>query len=374
MPIPTEPELRQILTALLAHAISPKADRQRCAITFLFEETIRRGKLRTPIQGADIIAHCPGKAEARDPETAARGLIRDIKRKLTAFFNNHEEAYTLPYSVTFEGDGNYSLSFEPMKPRPQTDDLVPIFWQPHFPGRSASKALILIPEPQFFVDEKQTYFRNPSANTLADKGVFDYLTIPGTLETSYSFVPAGIVQAMLHLVPTLRYYEREQWTFPAVKSVKPSITMPPEQDNLIVLTTPTSTKALVETLEAGMPMHTTAQGVSYGANLYQDTSTPHVKSVVMVKWGVLTRKPQRLRTVTLLAAKHGRMVEAMMQFLTLHSQLVALAQKLQRVSGFPECFQALFRARMVKTPEGPFTEETRVEKVIIPDLEDAAQD
>jgi hypothetical protein len=368
--MPTEDELRQMLAAILAHAFTDKADRQRCAVKFLFEETIRRGSLRTPIEGAQIDERCPGKADAKDPKAALRRLMSDIKGKLTAFFNNHAEAYKLPYSVSFQGDGNFLLVFERMTPRPVQADFVPVFWKPYFMSPMSVNALILYPEPQFFVDREGTYFRNPSANISTDRHVFSYLQVPGTLETSYSFVPAGIVQAMLCIMDKLREYEKDREHFPAGTAIKPSTTTPPEKDNLILLATPTSSP-LTETLEAGMPMQTTRDGVYYDRpEPYGDTSVPQGKSVVMVKWGVVTRKPQGLRTVTVLSAKHGRTVEAMAKFVTAHSQLATLAQKLQRVNAFPERFQALFRVRMVKTPEGPFSDEAHLEKVVIPEIEE----
>ncbi len=347
--------------AILAHALTARAERQRCVVKFLFRETLRMGENHKPVQGADILTHCPGGTEAKDPKTAARGLIRDIGYRLKKFFDNHPESLKLAYRVEFQGEGNYLLRFEPNKPRPQEPDLVPLFWKPYFPG--AGTALMLYPEPQFFIDGQGTYFRNPRVGTTANKAALDYLHIPGPLETSYSYVPSGIVQAILYLTKKLREYEHENAEFPACHPIKPSLAIPPDEKNLIVLATPTSSE-LVDTLQADMPMTVSAAGVTI-----EQEPEPYDDNARM-KWGVLTRRPHRHRIVTLLAAKHGRAVEAMAQYLTLHGQLARLAQKLERVNEFPGCFQVLFRMPMVNTKDGPSIDDTRIEKVIIADPEE----
>lgn len=80
-----------------------------------------------------------------------------------------------------------------------------------------------------------------------------------------------------------------------------------------------------------------------------------------IKWGVLTRTTLRERIVTMLAAKHGRSVEAMVVFLTIPSNLVKLAKHLGVTDDFPETFQVLFHIPTTKTSDGPSFQKAMIE-------------
>lgn len=258
--------------------------------------------------------------------------MRDLKNALNEFFENETLGMEQRYRVEFVGDGNYLPVLRDRRSEVRPDNLVPRFWQPHkwnMHNEDDRPTLILFFEPQFFIDAKGTYFRNPGVNTHEEAA---QLGFGGELKKSYSFVPSGIVQAMLHVMKALRPDPNHN-VYPRTSIIKHATDTPPDHENLVVLATPTS-KKLVATLESGFSMRTSARGVSLnGAEPLEDTAEPiGTDSAEMVKWGVLTRRPHRVkdRTVTLLSAKHGRTVEAMAQFLTNPADIPALAIQLQR--------------------------------------------
>jgi hypothetical protein len=356
-------DIKALVDAILTHArgIQPIARRRRCAAEYILKRLVAMGetKNRTPIQAADIKKTCPGDNDATDPRAAVRGLMRDLKKALTHFFEEEPEGKKQRYRLNYFGVGNYLLVLSDTRSPVRPDDFVGHFWEPH---RSLPRPAILYPEPQFFIDPKGTYIRNPGVNTPEEAA---QLGIQGELKTSYSFVPSGIVHAMLRVMETLCTAQPgRNRVHPTASVIRHSTATPPPGDNLIVLATPTSATALVAKLEEGLPMRTTSTGVSLNdaADLLEDTSDVQGDCVTMVKWGVLTRRPPGFkdRALTLLAARHGRTVEAMARFLTDPKQIPALARQLQRQE-FPHSFQALFRVEMTKTPDGPTIDAVHVD-------------
>jgi hypothetical protein len=366
----TSDDIKALVETILTHArgIQPAAKRRRCAAEFILRKLVEMGvKNRTPIQLENIMAACPGEVipPPNDPMAAAvaaataRSLMKEVKRHLKHFFEEEPEGIKQRYYLEFPDVRNYLPVLRDRRSPVRADDFVAHFWRPH--RALDHPATILFVEPQFFIDSNGTYLRNPGVNTAEQAA---QLGIQGELKASYSFVPAGIVQAMLCVMRILRPVQPSHKGYPDTEVVKPwTGELPKDNKNLVVLATPTST-ALVATLENGLRMRTTRTGVSLNdaANLLEDTSDIHGDSVRMVKWGVLTRRPPRYkdREVTLLAARHGRTVEAMAKFLTDPAQIPALAVQLQRQE-FPPSFQALFRVEMTKTSEGPTIEAVYVD-------------
>jgi hypothetical protein len=225
------------LTLANAERIQPKAGRRRCAAEYVFRRLLEMGfHRRTPIQGKDILEACPSKEDPADPRGAVRGLMRDLKKALKQFFEEEPLGIEQRYSVTFEGDGNYLPVIRDNRAEVRPDHAVTYFWEPH--KTNARPTLILFVEPQFFIDAKGTYFRNPGVNTPEQAAA--QFGIEGAIKTSYSFVPSGIVQAMLHVMETLRPTEPAHNSYPRAVVIKHSTHTPPERENLVILATPTS--------------------------------------------------------------------------------------------------------------------------------------
>jgi hypothetical protein len=369
--MPTTPELIELRDVLLRHALGPKAGRQHCALNHVFSRHIADGEQCKPIPVEEILVRCPSKEgkEAEIPKDAVHRLMADIGLKLGAFYGEdgsgklpHPESHRVKYRVQFKERGNYALEFPPYRPRKLEADLVPIFWKPHLPPYGTAK--ILFPEPIFLIDEKQTYFRNSAMKTEPKASALDYLKIPGSLKSGYSYVPSGIVQAMLVLTKALRGCDNRWPEVPTCEALKPGVSSAPADQDLILLATPTSTD-LVATLQDDQKMVVDAEGV------HREGAAPQNDTPKM-QWGVLTRKRHNHRIVTILAAKHGRSVEAMARFLVLHEQLVLLAQRMGRLNVFPETFQVLFRMPVAVTREGPSVSDALISDIHVP--EDQAEE
>ena len=368
--LPITAELVELRDVLLKHALGPKADRQCDALEYIFGRIIKERencKYILPKEIADIPTP-PDEKQPDDPKRAAHGLIRDIGLKLDAFYGEgrssgkvpHPESRNVKYRVDFIERGNYMLTFRAYIPKQPEPDLVPFFWRPHLLPLGVAK--ILYPEPFFLIDGRETYFRNSDVGTRPDFSALDYLNIPGPpLRTGYSYVPSGIVQAMLLLTKALRFYDRQRPDFPAYEAVKPFVSIPPGDKDLILLATPSSTN-LVATVQDGQRMVVDAKGVHYNGEVHNDTEG--------IKWGIVTRTRQSRRTVTMLAAKHGRSVEEMVKVLTVPEPLALLAQRMGRINVFPQTFQVLFRMPVADTGEGPVVKDAVIEDVFIPDEEE----
>jgi hypothetical protein len=353
--MPTQAELIELRDVLLEHAIAGKRSRQHQVLEFIFNRILEKGEdYKILAQEITELPYYPGEKEPKD-KNSTYGMKRELGHKLDDFYGEgrsegkvpHRAALRQKYRAQFGATGNYSLVFPPYNPKHPEPNLVPYFWRPHLSPLGTAR--ILYPEPVFLIDERQTYFRNAAMGTKADVSALAYLKIPGELKTGYSYVPSGIVQGMLMLAKTLRSHERERADYLTYEAVKPYVAIPPGDKDIILLATPSSTK-LVHTLQSKQEMIVDSEGVHNNGEVLDDDEH--------TQWGVLTRTWQSHRIVTMLAAKHGRSVEAMAKYLTLSSQLALLWQRMGR---FPETFQALFRIQVTSTPEGPAVVDTVIE-------------
>ena len=367
--MPTKDELLELKTILLTYALGLKPahpfDRQQTALAYVLERHIAEGNLCKVIQASDIDEHCPSK-KAQFAKESVHNLMREIGLKLAAFYKACDSGGTLPehvkirYRVEYKGRGNYALNFPPYLPKKQDQDFVSAFWKPHLPPHGT--ATILYVEPLFLMDERRTFFRNASMGTQPDPSSLSYLQVPGAITQGYSYVPSGVVQALLLLTKAIRRCDNQWPEIPAYVALKPSVSTPPGEQDLIVLATPTSTE-LVATLQKGQAMTVDASGVHYNGTTQQDDED-------QMLWGIVTRTRQKHRVITLLAARHGRSVEAMTEFLTRPGQLALLLKWMGRKS-FPENFQVMFRMPVARTREGPSVVEALIGDVCIPPIDAA---
>jgi TIR domain len=252
-------------------------------------------------------------------------------------------------------------------------DLAALFWEPYV--RSGKPTRIIYPEPQFFRDDKHTYLRNQEADQRDRKEAFSYLNIEGGLAPSYSFVPSGIVKAMLYLI---EYLNRHR-TKVVAKSLYPATPFDDSDENVIILGTPGMID-FIPVLEARYPIHTQRDGVEVvppgngpTRKLIDDTQdNMNARQVHLVKWAVLTRRPHihRDSITTVLGAAHGRSIEAIAGFLTRTPELQILLGNLGCQDKFPRQMQALFRVQMLKTEGEPHIDNIEVESTVNLDRSD----
>jgi hypothetical protein len=124
-----------------------------------------------------------------------------------------------------------------------------------------------------------------------------------------------------------------------------------------VLATPTTTN-LVETLQGGLPLTVDAEGVHIGGEVRQDSERE--------KWGVCTRLRENYRSITMIAARHGRSIEGITRLLTISRQLAGLTRRMGRADDFPDEFQILFRMPAINTTtEGPSLRDATIAEVYV---------
>jgi hypothetical protein len=250
-------------------------------------------------------------------------------------------------------------------------DLVTSFWEPYVDSGRPTR--IFYPEPQFFRDDRHTYMGNEYAGEQDRKEVFSYLNLPGGIAPSYSFVSSGIVRAMLQLIDCLhkrRIKVRAQ-------ALRPTMPFEHSDENVIILGTP-GMMALISILEAPYRFHTQRDGVTVESGegdagktlpvkLTDDTQENMSASKVHLnKWAVFTRRPHVHpdNITTVLAAPHGRSIEAVAGFLTRSPELSDLSGLLATQNKFPRQMQVLFRVPMLKTDGEPHIEQPEVHEAL----------
>lgn len=338
------PEVRMKLRAsILAHVA--KTEDQRQVITQLFDDVPDGAEPRART-ASDVIERMTRPRPTKD---GMRALVYRLNKNLQRFFAEATAGRAHAHRVTIH---EYRLHFEPNVVEPATN-LVESFWSPYLD--SDKPVRVLYPEPQFFMDDRFTYFRNPAAATPDRKELFEYLRPEGTLAPSYSFVPSGVVRALLFLI--------EAFTGSGIRftasPIRPYMQADHEEDeHVVVLGTP-STNPLVTTLEARMPLQLTTAGISRdGVATYLDDNQ---EDLTGVKWALLTRRAHRFtgRLITVISAKHGRTVQALAGFLTRHPDLQMLARHLNVSDAFPREFQTVFEVEMSRAGGEPRIDSIR---------------
>jgi hypothetical protein len=248
-------------------------------------------------------------------------------------------------------------------------DLVTSFWEPYVDSSRPTR--IFYPEPQFFRDAMHTYMGNEYAGEQGRKEVFSYLNLPGEIAPSYSFVSSGIVRAMLHLIDCLHKRRIKV----RVQVLRPGMPLEHSDENVIILGTP-GIIGLISTLEAPYRFHTQRDGVTVESaeggeakaqKLTDDTQeNMSASKVYLNKWAVFTRRPHVHpdNITTVLAAPHGRSIQAVAEFLTRSPELSDLSGLLATQNKFPRQMQVLFRVPMVKTEGEPHIEQAEVHEAL----------
>jgi hypothetical protein len=352
------PEEKQALGRLILQYLAKKnSKKRRPVVEFLFQEVARMGDNPEPIKAWHILAFLKQKVTDKS-EQAMRTLTSRLNAGCTRLFTEWEEGRQQKWCVYFD-NGDYLPKFRLNAPPPKETDFFTALWQAH--RNSLQPTKILYPEPQFFIDGQNTFLRNPEANELHRTERFQYLypekTLP--LQPAYSYVPSGLVSAMLHIITCFQRWGQEIIPQP----LHPHDVVPNTSDNLIVIGTPTSTR-VIGLLEAVLPIHTQSKQITIkGAESVEDD--PDDAQPVSNKWGTLSRRRQNDRVVTVLSARHGRTVDAMAKFITTPSRIPSLADKLGKPVTCPECFQGLFRVTMVCSQGNLQADETAVISALI---------
>ena len=331
-------EKRHYLATLMRHIDPNESKAQlRAVLIYLVERSITTGddNLEIPIQ--EVIRDV--KEMPRDDKSAnvSMSRVRDAVERFTASKTGRNQALRAGFKW-----GNQAIKFsrnlgerdqsaeEETRPKP----LVEKFWAPYFQG---TPARILYPEPLFVQDERGTFFRNLDVNSTDDKGLFGYLEYMGELRTSYPYVPAGIVRAMLRLITLFAANKTSLKASPIRAGAGARITE--HHENLILLGTAASF-GVVSGLESNAPRETEYSNPPLSLRL----NRPLAEGVRHLEPTLMTRRPHLFRRhiMTVVNSHHSRGVEAIIRFLTSESDLEALVKHFTFADEFPKFCQVDF--------------------------------
>jgi hypothetical protein len=327
MPTPSAEERARLHEAILVHVA--KTQRDRTILEDLFAHHDVEGR-----RAADLVALF---ARPRPSEAVIRAHISRLNKRIRRFFKGKGRIFVQHVEID-----EYRLRFPRNVEAETPEHFRTEFWSHYF--SSDKPVRVLYPEPEFFIDERLTYFRNPASIESDVSEAFGYLNAAGNLERAYSFVPSGIVRALLYLSEMFQeqhvpVHATPVWPFTPGNH-------DPEGD-VIILGTPT-TSSITVTLEERRAARTTSEGIEIGGALkYRDA---HQEDTTGEKWGLVTRREHRFagRLITVISAKHGRTIQAIAQFLTRHDDMERLAQHVRDVGGVARELQMVFRVNMSK--------------------------
>ena len=350
---PTPEEKQALGKLIICHLIKANSKKRRPLVEFLFRELAQPGDKSSRLTPAEV---CQGLGLAATMANIDRvkSQKNHLKADVDEFFSTGA-GQNEQWCVYFE-DKDYRPHFR-HNDRPQKDrDNLAEFWAPHF--ESTSPTLLLYPEPMFFKDTKSgIYLRHPSANKAIQRDHFRNLTPEwAQLETTYSFVPSGSVRAMLSLMECFRREWHEEI------EAKPFLphSLVPDTPNLLVVGSSTSIHA-VQTLERSLPLHTSAEGITVGDEVYTERRvTEPGGQTYYYKWGSVTRRWHHSpsRVVTVISAQYGGTVDAIARFLTERRSFPMLLQTCPTAGALPSWFQVLFSVEMEDSENGPYSTGT----------------
>lgn len=347
----SDEEQRHYLASLL-DCIDPNGSKAqvRAILAYLVQRSIDARGEDIHIAIGDVIESVDGIPE--NPEGASVSVSR--AKKAVRRFSHSKAGINHPLRADFAW-GNQAIKFTrnlgERDPSAEveflTQPFVEEFWSPYFGGKPAR---ILYPEPFFVQDERGTFFRNLDVNSADDKGLFGYLECMGELRTSYPYVPAGIVRAMLRLISLFADNDTLLKASPIRSGAGARITE--HHENLIVLGT-AATFGVVSGLESNAPRQAEYSGPALSLRLCTSPS----EGVRHVEPTLMTRRPHLFRrnVMTMINSYHGRGVEAAVRYLTSEADMETLVKHFASAPEFPKYCQADFdvvmRANEIGDPD-----------------------
>jgi hypothetical protein len=212
--------------------------------------------------------------------------------------------------------GTLALRFGPHEPKV---DYVNDFWAPYLDGE---RVVVYYPEPQFFKNEQDTYFRNHKINDAATKTASQFfIGKPTGLVPSQSFVPSGFVVALIQLFNAFGFASTRRLRLSAQR-LRWAESMQEQQANVILMGTSSSVREIARTTDAFlMASHRDDEGHNAvnlpGVGSYVDHSYKPGDGLatILTKWVVVTRLRKENRFVTVFSG-HSRAVEVAVKFFT----------------------------------------------------------
>jgi len=328
--------------------------RERNVLRYLLDEYLKREGEAHEITGDDILREFP-----EITKEGCRALMMRLRGKCGS------AAPDRGWAIAMSGRaGNYAVSFGPQQSVATKHGAVNQLWMPYLGGDKPVR--LYYPEPHFFRDRRHTYFRHPDCLNEDNKRPLSYLKIgAANLTSCHTFVPAGVVGAMMSLIG----YFQTQLVQVRATPIRTGH-LHPEDEHIILFGTPATTPSIGE-FETPYPFNTTPKdGIFYmrGADEERRYEDDELEVLSGIKYVLITRTvssdfPRRVVT-TIAACRLSRTVEAVTKKLAMEEEIVkAMLDKLGGGATFPKEFQALFWVRMSNTRGG--------ERIFSVGLEDA---
>ncbi|HLG58124.1 MAG TPA: hypothetical protein VI485_22445 [Vicinamibacterales bacterium] len=196
-------------------------------------------------------------------------------------------------------------------------DYVKAFWAPYLEGK---RAVAYYPEPQFFKDDRDTYYRNHRINDSAAAAASRFFTGKSAgLVPSQSFVPSGFVVALVQLFHAFANTRQLELTAQRLRWAE---SMQEQKANVILMGTSSSVREIALATDAflmassrdneGRNAVTLPKVGSYVDHSYKPGDG---LATVLTKWVVVTRLRREDQFVTVFSG-HSRAVEMAVKFFT----------------------------------------------------------
>lgn len=343
--------VRDILTSRqFAHADSLKR---------IFRYLVERSADSTgfPPKEYEIAVEAMGRPATFDPriDPIVRVSLSSIRERLLAYFAT--EGRNAPVRLEIPR-GHYQVQFVETEideeAVAQRGAALSRFWQPYL--ESSAPNVIVYTEPLFFRDSQKRYFRDWSVNQFEGGVEKISHSFPGIkaheITPVFHYLSAGEVHSLLSL--TRMFHEARV----PVETRNSRISQWQELSrcNLILLGSP-RTNVFLEKLQDEYPLVTLADRIecrgsgkgrvkTYRCRRFLDGSLQR-----MTEYAVVTRRHGVLPgcCITMIAANHGRAIEAAGHLLTLEDRVQLLLDRMQvsAESTVPQVFQLLVRVETV---------------------------
>ncbi|MEQ1730412.1 MAG: hypothetical protein ABL982_18760, partial [Vicinamibacterales bacterium] len=272
---------------------------------FSFSLEAARQKPSRSVRGVSLQVLAEELKQTKQNLSATRSKLN---RKLRTYFAGAGSRFAHRFEIS---ENKFGVLFY-ANARPS--DYVGLLWKPH---RAAGSVRVYYPEPQFFKDRRDSYYRNHKVNQPDSKAAAAVFHLPvNELEPSQSFVPSGFVLALVRIFETLA----GSGTKVSARRLRFGDHLS-EDGSSVVLGTVSSVNALRSIAET-FPIR--SRRLADGTNVvtaaghdYRDSShRPKTRSLDLLnKWVVVTRVMGADGPITAFSG-HGRAVDGATRLLT----------------------------------------------------------
>jgi hypothetical protein len=346
--------LERLLLRILASRQFAHADILKRVLRYLVEHSTNPNC--PPPKEYEIAVQAMGRPQSFDSRTdpIVRVTIATIRERLQAYFATEGNRELCRLEIP---KGQYRVVFieaDRVQPAPEEDrSATSQSWRPYFQKDVAN--IIVYTEPLFFRDNKGRYFRDWNVNFPPDDLGEISRSFPGVepadLSPTFHYLSAGEMHCLLSL--TRMFHEMRAPV--ETRNLRNARWQELNDANLILLGSP-RTNSFLKSLQGDCPLLAHADCIEHrGTREYRGQRFTDGTLQRLVEYAVVTRRAglQPGRSVTLIAANHGRAIEGAGHVLTLENRLKELIAHIdvKVPAALPETFQFLMRIETIDTDE-----------------------